>query len=56
MKKIKKKDLRLKRLENIKGKNEELLNTFSTTNKANKAPKNKIIKTKIQFIIHNIVS
>ena len=32
----------LKRLENIKNKNEELLNTFSTTNKVNKAPKNKI--------------
>ena len=32
----------LKRLENIKDKNEELLNTFSTTNKVNKAPKNKI--------------
>ena len=35
----------LKRLENIKDKNEELLNTFSTINKA---PKNKIIiKVKI---------
>ena len=32
----------MKRLENIKDKNEELLNTFSTTNKVNKAPKNKI--------------
>ena len=56
MKKIKKTDFRLKRLENIKGKNEVLLNIFTTTNKANKAPKNKIIKTKILFIIHNIVS
>ena len=32
----------LKRLENIKDKNKELLNTFSTTNKINKASKNKI--------------
>ena len=32
----------LKRLENMKDKNEELLNTFSTTNEVNKAPKNKI--------------
>ena len=30
----------LKGLENIKDKNEELLHTFSTTNKVNKAPKN----------------
>ena len=30
----------LKRLENLKDKNEELLNTFSATNKVNKAPKN----------------
>ena len=29
----------LKRLENIKDKNDKLLNTFSTTNKANKTPK-----------------
>ena len=29
----------LKSLENIKDKNDELLNTFSTTNKANKTPK-----------------
>ena len=34
----------LKKLENIKDKNEELLNTFSTTNKVNKTPKNKINK------------
>ena len=29
----------LKRLENIKDKNHELLNTFNTTNKVNKTPK-----------------
>ena len=29
----------LKRLENIKDKNDELLNTFSSTNKDNKTPK-----------------
>ena len=34
----------LKRLENIKDKNEELLNTFSTTNKVNKSLKDKINK------------
>ena len=32
----------LKRLENIKDKNEELLNAFSTDNKVSKAPKNKV--------------
>ena len=32
----------MKRLENIKYKNKELLNTFSTTNKVNKALKSKI--------------
>ena len=37
-----KKEGLFKRLENIKEKNEELLNTFSTTNKVNKATKNKI--------------
>ena len=31
-----------KRLENIKDKNEELLNAFSVTNKVSKAPKNKV--------------
>ena len=31
-----------KRLENIKDKNEELLNAFSATNKVSKAPKNKV--------------
>ena len=35
-----KKEGLLKRLENIKDKNEELLNTFSTNNKVSKAPKN----------------
>ena len=39
MKKIKKKGGILKRLENIKDKNDEVLNTINTTNKA---PKNKI--------------
>ena len=34
-----KKEEILKRLENIKDKNDEPLNTFSTTNKANKTPK-----------------
>ena len=36
----------LKRLENIKDKNEEILNTFNTTNKTpkNKAPRNKTNK------------
>ena len=33
-----KKEGLLKRLENIKDKNEELLNSFSTTNKTNKTP------------------
>ena len=42
----------LKRLENIKDKNEELLNTFSTTNKVNKAPKNKI-NIQIKNLIYN---
>ena len=37
-----KKEEILKGLENIKDKNEDLLNTFSTTNKINKALKNKI--------------
>ena len=39
-----KKEGLFKRLKNIKDKNEELLNAFSTTNKVNKAPKNKINK------------
>ena len=38
-----KKEGLFKRLENIKDKNEELMNRFSTTNKA---PKNKVIKAK----------
>ena len=32
----------LTKLENIKGKNEELLNTFSATNKVSKTPENKV--------------
>ena len=35
-----KKEGLLKRLKNIEGKNEELLNAFSATNKVSKAPKN----------------
>ena len=35
-----KKEGLLKRLKTIEGKNEELLNAFSTTNKVNKTPKN----------------
>ena len=35
-----KKEGLLKRLENIKDKNEELLNAFNTTNKVSKTPKN----------------
>ena len=36
-----KKEGLLKRLENIKDKNEELLNAFNMTNKVSKVPKNK---------------
>ena len=42
----------LKRLENIKDKNDELLNTINTTNKASK---NKINKAKNLYIIQSIV-
>ena len=45
-------ELILKRLENIKDKNEGLLNTFSTTNKVNKALKNKI-KNQRKTLIYN---
>ena len=41
-----------KRLENIKGKNDELLNTINTTNKASR---NKINKAKNQYTIQSIV-
>ena len=47
-----KEELILKRLENIKDKNEGLLNTFSTTNKVNKALKNKI-KNQRKTLIYN---
>ena len=40
LKKEEKKDGLFKRLENIKDKNEELLNAFSAANKVIKAPKN----------------
>ena len=41
-----------KRLENIKDKNEELVNAFNTTNKVSKAPKNKIDNQK-KILIYN---
>ena len=40
LKEEEKKDGLLKRLKNIEGKNEELLNAFSATSKVSKAPKN----------------
>ena len=54
MKKIKKEGI-LKRLENIKDKNDELLNTFNTTNKASKnkiniQSKNLIYDNKHSFV------
>ena len=42
----------MKRLENIKDKNKELLNAFNTTNKVSKAPKNKIDNQK-KILIYN---
>ena len=47
-----KKEGLLKRLENIKDKNEELLNSFSTTNKTNKTPN---IQSKSEFMMVSIV-
>ena len=43
----------MKRLENIKDKNKELLNAFNITNKVSKAPKNKIDNQKKNLIYNS---